>query len=42
MNKQARSTFDRDMTVFLYVEPLVHATRFEANEAWPVRYGTCS
>src|SRR5215470_15500792 len=31
MKKQARSTFDNDIALFLYVEPLVDATRFEAN-----------
>jgi len=42
MKKQARSTFDNDIALFLYVEPMVDATRFEANVTLPVRYGTCS
>jgi hypothetical protein len=42
MKKQARRIFDNDIALFLYVEPLVDATRFEANETLPVRYGTCS
>jgi len=32
MKKQARNIFDNDIALFLYVEPLVDANRFEANE----------
>src|SRR5262245_31574976 len=42
MKKQARRIFDNDIALFLYVEPVVDANRFEANETLPVRYGTCS
>ncbi len=32
MKKQARSIFDNDIALFLYVEPAGDANRFEANE----------
>jgi hypothetical protein len=38
MKKQARSSFDNDIALFLYVEPVVDATRFES-EARRRRYG---
>ncbi len=41
INKQARSINRNDIALFLYVEPAVDATRFEANRTLPVRYGTC-
>lgn len=39
MKNEARSTFRSDIALFLYVEPLIDATRFEANgnAAGPVR-----
>jgi len=42
MNKQARSINCNDIALFLYVEPVIDATRFERNRVLPVRYGTCS
>src|SRR5262245_29498900 len=38
MKKQARSSFDNDIALFLYVEPVVDATRFES-EARRRQYG---
>ena len=38
MKKQARSSIDNDIALFLYVEPVVDATRFE-DEARHFQYG---